>query len=226
MMVRFTVVLALYIVVTYFMCGVPYGKIVARCGADIDIQKVGSGNIGTTNVARTLGVGPAALTLALDAGKAFLCCVLVRFVFAHVVFLEDASLMDFDAPFDWIIGVIFLAALCGHIFSPYMRFRGGKGIAVGFGATLGICWQVAIGLLVVWIVMLALTRIVSAASCIAAAALPCLCWLLLDPSPPFIITIVIAALLVIWAHRSNLHRLLRGQEAPFSFHRSNDSKEA
>ncbi len=219
MILRLGIALVLYIAATYFMCGVPFGKLIARFGANIDIQKVGSGNIGTTNVARSLGVGPAAITLALDAGKAFLCCFLARPIMSYVVFGGDSSPLAFGAPYDWVLGLIVLTALSGHVFSPYMRFRGGKGVAVGLGATLGMCWPVALGLLVVWLIVVIPTRIVSAASCAAALALPFLCWFLLSPSMLFTLCMALAGFFVIWAHRSNLQKLIRGEEAPFSFHR-------
>ncbi len=218
-MLRLGITLILYIAATYFMCGVPFGKFIAHLTANIDIQKVGSGNIGTTNVARSLGIGPAAITLALDAGKAFVCCILARPIISYAVFGGDASLLTFGAPYDWVLGLIVLTALSGHVFSPYMRFRGGKGVAVGLGATLGMCWPVALGLLVVWLAVVIPSRIVSAASCAAAVALPFLSWFLLSASIWFILCMALAGLFVIWAHRSNLQKLIRGEEAPFSFHR-------
>lgn len=222
---RLALVLAAYLAVTYLVCGIPFGKIVAGKGAGVDIQKVGSGNIGTTNVARSVGKGAAALTLLLDAGKAYVCCALARPALAALALGGDAGPLAFGGRLDWVLALVFACALCGHVFSPYMRLHGGKGIAAGFGAALGLAWPVALGLLAVWLVVVVPTRIVSAASCAAAASLPLWCYGALHPSGAFLAIVCAGALLVVWAHRSNLRKLARGEEARFAFHRRDDDRE-
>ena len=221
---RLALVLAAYLAVTYLVCGIPFGKIVAGKGAGVDIQKVGSGNIGTTNVARSVGKLAAALTLFLDAGKSFLCCALARPVIGTLVLKADLDALSVGGSFDWVCALVLVAALLGHMYSPYMHFHGGKGIAVGFGGMLAISWPVALGLLVVWLAVVLPTRIVSAASCAAAVSLPVWCVVLERPTLPFVLLMCVGAALVVWAHRSNLGRLVRGEEQRFSFHRKDDDE--
>ena len=103
----------------------------------VDVRTTGSGNIGTTNVARSVGKGAAALTLLLDLGKGLVWMLLSRLVLALVFFGGDAAALDHTTFFGTALTVVFLGCICGHVFSPYLHFHGGKGIAVGFGAATG-----------------------------------------------------------------------------------------
>lgn len=209
--------LAVYLVATYLICGIPFGKIVAK-GSNVDIQSVGSGNIGTTNVGRTLGAPAAGLTLLLDAGKGFVCTALARPIIAAVALGGDAAPLACSAELGWVVALVYLATICGHVFSPYLRFHGGKGIAVGFGGALGFAWQVALGLLLVWLVVCLPTRLVSAASCAADVSLPIWSVVFYHPSWQFVAIMCVITAIVLWAHRTNLVKLARGQEKRFSFH--------
>ncbi len=215
---------ALLTVGAYLVCGIPFGLLVSSAMAGVDVREMGSGNIGTTNVARSVGKGAAALTLLLDLGKGLLWMIVARLVLAFAVFGGDASSLDHGTAFGAALCVVFLGCICGHVFSPYLRFRGGKGIAVGLGAAIGLYWPVAVGLLVVFLVLTLPTRYVSLGSVAAAASLPAWCVVLGFPAAS-IAPIALAAVIVIWSHRENVRRLLGGEERRFSFHKRGEKAE-
>ena len=208
----------------YLVCGVPFGLLVSAAMAGVDVREMGSGNIGTTNVARSVGKGAAALTLLLDLGKGLLWMIVARLVLALAVFGGDLSSLDHTTSFGAALCVVYLGCICGHVFSPYLHFRGGKGIAVGFGAALGLHWPVALGLLAVFLVLTLPTRYVSLGSVAAAASLPVWCLVLGFPAAS-VASITIAAVIVIWSHRENVRRLLNGEEHRFSFHKKGERVE-
>lgn len=216
--------LALYLAATYLICGIPFGKLVASAG-DVDIRSVGSGNIGTTNVGRALGAPAAGITLLLDAGKGFVCTFFARPILAAVALSGDAAPLACDGELGWVMALVYLMCIVGHVFSPYLAFRGGKGIAVGFGGALGFAWPVALGLLLVWALVMAPTRIVSAASCAADVSLPIWSYVFYQPGLPFMAIMCLITAIVLWAHRSNLRKLAHGEEKRFSFHHEPSPKD-
>ena len=203
----------------YLVCGVPFGLLVARAMGHVDVRTTGSGNIGTTNVARSVGKGAAALTLLLDLSKGLVWMLLSRVVLAFAVFGGDFASLDHTTVFGTSLTVVFLACICGHVFSPYLRFHGGKGIAVGFGAALGLYWPIGLGVLALFLVLVIPTRYVSLGSIFAAASLPAWCLVFGFPLVS-IVPVAIAAVVVIWSHRENVPRLVHGEERRFSFHKS------
>lgn len=200
-------------IVSFFICGVPFGFVVAR-SRGLDVRRVGSGNIGATNVGRTLGKKAAGLTLLLDLGKGFVCTFAAPYILSVLTGIEAGAL----APTQHHIALtmVFLSCLLGHIFSPYLDFHGGKGISVGFGAALGLCWPIALGLLAVFIIVVVPFRYVSLASCTAALSMPVFAWFF-GFDMRNVIVMTIASALVIWAHRENIGKLIRGEEKRFSF---------
>lgn len=221
----FEAVTLLLAVGAYLVCGVPFGLLVAAVMGHVDVREVGSGNIGTTNVARSVGKGAAALTLLLDLGKGLVWMVVARFVLAFAFFGGDFYSLDHTTALGAALCVVYLGCICGHVFSPYLHFHGGKGIAVGFGAALGLHWPVALGLLAVFLVLTLPTRYVSLGSVAAAASLPVWCAVLGFP-PVSLVPISVAAVIVIWSHRENVRRLIRGEERHFSFHKKGERVEA
>lgn len=207
------------VVGAYLVCGIPFGLIIARAMGHVDVRTTGSGNIGTTNVARSVGKGAAALTLLLDLGKGLVWMLLSRLVLAFAVFGGDFSALDHTTAFGASLCVVFLGCICGHVFSPYLRFHGGKGIAVGFGAALGLYWPIGIGVLALFLLLVIPTRYVSLGSLLAAASLPVWCAIFGFPVAS-IVPVAIAAVVVIWSHRENVRRLAHGEERRFSFHKS------
>ena len=129
-LVAWTVVFALG---AYSVCGIPFGLIIARSLGHVDVRSTGSGNIGTTNVARSVGKLAAGLTLLCDLGKGLLWMMLSRFMLSLIVFGHHgfAPELDFASEAGISMSVIYLFCVFGHVFSPYLDFHGGKGIAVG-----------------------------------------------------------------------------------------------
>ena len=135
---------AICAVVSFFIGAIPFGLILGRVFNHTDIRKAGSGNIGTTNALRVAGPKVAALTLLLDCLKGAICVVIARPLIASVGYGFPVSIMAPGAAGDWMLGVICLAAVWGHIFSPYLNFHGGKGIAVGLGVILAWYWPIGL----------------------------------------------------------------------------------
>ena len=197
--------------VSYLICGIPFGKILAKRFAHKDLQQEGSGNIGTTNALRVAGPKVAAITLAFDLLKGTVCMVA-----AKQVLLGGA--WDAEVPVDLMVALVALACLYGHIFSPYLHFHGGKGIATGVGILFGFFWPLAIVHLAIFIVLVAITRYVSVGSIVTAAVVPVTVFVAFPHLAPA--AIAVWALLgwsVVWAHRANIGRLRAGTESKLSF---------
>ena len=206
----------------YFLGSIPFGVIIARSHG-IDIRAHGSGNIGATNVGRIVGKWPGRLCFILDMLKGAIPILIAGWL--NETLGRDAAQLTSTQMWLWLS--VALAAVLGHMFSLFLNFTGGKGVATTFGALVAL-WPLmtipTLAALVVWYTTLRITKYVAVASIAAALALP-VCFLLsqvrntssdiiadlLHASPPFIVTALLA-LLVIYAHRSNLHRLRQGEE--------------
>ncbi len=200
--------------IAYLVCGIPFGMLIARSHG-VDVRHTGSGNIGATNVGRSVGAWAAGLTLLLDAGKGWFCTGVASLVFSS--FFAEAKVLAPGQPFDWALTCVYAACVLGHVFSPYLGFHGGKGISVGFGAALGLDPRIAFGLLAVFLVFALPTRFVSLGSSCAAVSLPI--WaIVLGYTPAAVAPMVIVAACVVWAHRENIRKLARHEEKRFSFH--------
>lgn len=221
-LVLWTCVFAL---VAYLVCGIPFGLVIARAAGGVDVRKTGSGNIGMTNVARSVGKGAASATLLCDLGKGLVSMLVARYAIAALALGGDVSSLAHTTLFGASMSVVYMACVFGHVFSPYLGFHGGKGISVGFGAALGLWWPVALGLLVVFIVFAVPSRYVSLGSVSADVSLPIWCFVWGFPLVS-ILPIVAVTLVVLWAHRQNIQKLARGEERKFEFHKSGDSASA
>lgn len=186
---------AIAAVAAAFLLGsVPFGVLFARARG-IDLKKVGSGNIGATNASRALGKKMGALVLLLDTAKAWLPTAAVLWLRLGP---EVAAATGF-------------AAFAGHIYSPWLKLKGGKGVACGLGAFLALA-PVAAGVAVAaCIVVVALTRLGSLGSLVGAAALVPALWWLQQPRAYVIVAAVMLALIV-WRHRENIDRLVHRRE--------------
>ena len=209
---------AVFTVASYAVCGIPFGLLIAKALGHVDVRSTGSGNIGTTNVARSVGKKAAALTLLCDLGKGLVCMLASRFLLAAIVCGGDTGMLDHTVVWGASMSFVYLGCILGHVFSPYLHFHGGKGIAVGFGAALGLWWPVALGLLVVFIVFAVPSRYVSLGSIAAAVSLPFQCLLWGFPGLS-VYPIAVVAAVVVWAHRSNIRKLAAGEERKFAFHK-------
>lgn len=216
-------VLLALLLASYCIAGIPFGLVFSKL-AGVDVREKGSGNIGATNVTRTMGTGMGVLTMLCDIAKGWVCTFFGSAILAQLVFEGDPAPVAPTGAFGWTVACIYLACICGHVFSPYLHFRGGKGIAVGFGAALGFSWPIALGLLVVWALCAVPSRYVSAGSTCAAVCLPFLAFFIYYPASfAFVAPFVLVAVIVVWAHRENLGRLRAGTERPFSFKREDEA---
>ena len=172
---------------------VPFGLLLTRAAGLGDIRQIGSGNIGATNVLRTGNKALAAAVLALDAAKG-----------AAAVLLAAALL---GGPFAPIAG---FGAVLGHCFTPWLGFRGGKGVATGLGMVLALSWPAGLGTAAVWLLGAFATRISSAGALLACAAAPLLVWAAAGASPAR--ATAAAVLIIVVRHEANIRRLLAGTE--------------
>jgi len=178
----------------YLFGAIPAGAWVARYYG-VDIQKVGSGNTGATNILRTLGAGPALVVAAFDVLKGGIAVWLAR-----LVGIEG-----------YLLGGVALAAVLGHNYSVFLRFTGGKGVATSFGTLLFLDPLLALLTFPVGVATMGLTRFVSAGSMIGALTAAVVAVALGRPMWE-ILTVVLLAGLVFWTHRENIKRLQAGNE--------------
>jgi acyl phosphate:glycerol-3-phosphate acyltransferase len=186
------------IVLAYLLGSLSFGLLIARMYGGADLRRRGSGNIGATNVARTLGKTAGILTLLGDGAKG-----LVAVLLAQV--WGQASILP---------AVVACAAVLGHMFPLYHGFRGGKGVATALGVLLPTLPLPLLGGLLVWLVVMTIWRYVSVGSILAALVVPLLAVLWSYPWS-LVLAAVLIALLVLYKHRDNVHRLRQGSEAKF-----------
>lgn len=185
----------LAIIVGYLLGSIPFGFLIARVKG-VDIRKVGSGNIGFTNVLRNCGVVPGIFTFILDVLKGFL----PAYIFSHV----GASIQ--------LCGVIAGAsAMLGHIFSAWLKFKGGKGVATGLGVFLALAPQAILIAAASWGIAIAITRIVSVGSITSGVVLPVASFILYGNIPVSYFALF-AGLISIFKHKQNIKRLIAGKE--------------
>lgn len=196
----------LLLLTAYLLGSIPTGYLAGRLLKGIDIREQGSGSTGATNVLRTLGKGPAALVLLIDALKGVAAIALVNGYYALV---ETPAIPATWHP--WLVAAAAFAALLGHSKSIWINFTGGKSVATGLGVLLAMCWPVGLGTLGVFAVVLALLRIVSLSSISGAIAVPVLMIIMGQPLP-YQLFAGTAGLYVIWRHRSNIQRIFAGTE--------------
>jgi glycerol-3-phosphate acyltransferase PlsY len=199
-MTAFLIVAAL----SYSLGSIPFGYILLRIFRGEDVRQTGSGNIGATNVARTspaLGV----LTLVLDALKGLAAVLLARAI------LPEPS---------WLAGVAAVFAVLGHMFSIWLKFRGGKGVATGLGSFLVIAPKAVLATVCVFLVLVLAFRYVSLASIAAVGLFPVLACFLDGCNPPRLAVMGTASILIIARHHENIRRLLTGTESRFQLRHS------
>lgn len=181
-----------------FLSGsIPFGLLLVKLAGKGDVRAHGSGNIGATNVSRVGGKALGIVTLLLDIAKGFL----------PVFLAKQAGLGEAN------LSLLALAAVLGHVFTPWLRFQGGKGVATALGVALAFRAAMVVPALGVFVVLLLLFRYVSLGSVTAALALPAvLLWK--GAAPPVLLTWAGISLLVIGKHHENIRRLLKGTESP------------
>ena len=198
------------LVFAYLLGAIPFGVIAARMRG-IDITKVGSGNIGATNVKRALGPKVAYSVFALDVLKGALPAALSRVVLHDAVWQFDSQ------TFAFLVGV---AAVLGHCFSPFLGFKGGKGVSTTLGAVAGAAPIVAAIGFVEFIVVVSIFRYVSLASLVCVWTTLASVLVVPGQSRQLLPLFVVVSLFITWKHRANIMRLCAGTEPKFSFGKS------
>jgi glycerol-3-phosphate acyltransferase PlsY len=207
---------ATVIILAYLLGSIPFGYLIVRARSGADIRETGSGGTGATNVSRRAGKGAGVLTLLLDACKGTAAILLARFILGLPVFSGAAS----DSSALWVAAAAILVVI-GHMFPVWLGFRGGKGVATGVGVFLVLA-PLALGAAgVIFLLIIVATRYVSLGSIVAASIIPLFIWLQhglissVDDFWPTLLAATLIAILIIFAHRGNIQRLLRGTESKF-----------
>ena len=219
---------ALVIIIAYLLGSIPFGYLIVRVTEGGDIRATGSGGTGATNVSRRAGISAGVVTLVLDAWKGAAAVVVAGWILdvpllyeytgPPLDILENGGLSFHQAY--WCLWGAAIAAIIGHMFPVWLGFRGGKGVATGVGVFLVLAQGTVAFAGLIFILVVLVTRYVSLGSIIAAVTIPLSILLrnLISPSlefAPMITASTVVALLIIFAHRTNIGRLIRGNESKF-----------
>ena len=185
--------LPLALLLGYLLGSIPFGLVLTKFAGTQDLRSIGSGSIGTTNVLRTGRKDLAAATLAGDLLKGTIAVILAGY---------------FGGPNAAMLAA--LGAFLGHLFPVWLKFRGGKGVAVYIGALLGLFWPAALLFCGVWLVVAAASRYSSLSALVASVVTPIFLWWLGQPALALLFAVL--TLLVFYVHRANINRLLAGTE--------------
>ncbi|MEQ1901752.1 MAG: glycerol-3-phosphate 1-O-acyltransferase PlsY [Devosia sp.] len=192
------------IVAGYVLGSIPFGLLITQAAGLGDVRKIGSGNIGATNVLRTGRRGLAAATLLLDGAKGAVAVLIVRaFVVGHAV-------PTIESEGGWILCAAGFAAFLGHVFPVWLGFRGGKGVATFIGVMLGLSWPVGVIFVAVWLVIAFAQRYSSLSALTAAATAPIFGYVV--DGGRLAAVAAVMALLIFYNHRKNIGRLLNNTE--------------
>ena len=192
----------LLLVVAYLIGGIPFGYIIVRLTTGRDVRSMGSGNIGATNVLRTTGRTVAVITLLLDIAKGFLAVWLMS------RFTEDSPLWTSAAA---------LAVMAGHAYPIFLKFKGGKAVASFIGAFFYLTPVPLFAVLLVFVIVVAVTRYISLGSIIACGTFPFAVWLILHPPAPVVVAALVAGAFIVIRHKANIERIRAGNENVFRF---------
>lgn len=199
-------------IIAYLLGAIPFGLIIGKKMANTDVRKLGSGNIGATNVFRTLGWKLGLLTAVLDLAKAAISVLLGMWIIGSDPFIVAG--LDIHMQFAQALAA--LAVMAGHNWSVYIGFKGGKGVATFIGGLLVINWYVALIGVAIGIIVILVTRYVSLGSMICAVVIFCalmLATIIAGISPVYPVYGLVAAVLIIFQHRTNIARLQSGTES-------------
>ena len=191
------------VIIAYLLGSIPFGYLIVRKKIGADIRETGSGGTGATNVSRRAGRAAGVLTLLLDAAKGSVALLVAKAVSGD----------------EWVMAVVAIAVLVGHIFPVWLGFRGGKGVATGVGVFAVLAPVALLCAGVIFVAIVALTRYVSLGSITAAVLIPVFVWLQsvfvvpVFDLRPLLTAAVVGAALIVFAHRGNIQRLASGTES-------------
>lgn len=188
------IILFFFIITGYLLGSIPFGYIIAK-KKNIDITKQGSGNIGATNVSRSLGPKYALLVAVLDILKALLPMYIASYYISN----------------DWYMLFVIIAPMIGHIFPIWLNFKGGKAVSTVFAAIFYIAGWKALPFLVIWAIMLKLIKIMSLTNLIIILFVPIWFWIETH-SLPYLYLGLFCVIMIYWTHRENIKRLIEGNE--------------
>lgn len=201
--------LILILILAYLLGSIPFGYLIVRAKEGADVRETGSGGTGATNVTRKAGKFAGIITLLLDAAKGAAAVLLARW------------LLTPDFGVNYFAAAAAILALLGHIFPVWLGFRGGKGVATGVGIFLCLAPLALVCSALIFILIVAATRYVSLGSIVSTAAFPLFLWLqslFMKPAAnlaPLMTTAIVGGALIIYMHRANIGRLMRGAESKF-----------
>lgn len=190
------------VLLAYIIGSFPTSYVMARIFKGIDIMQVGSKNAGATNVLRSVGKVPALITLVIDILKGVVAVTLVAHYFYR---------FDIDLQYDAYRGIMAVAVVCGHIWSIFLKFKGGKGVATTLGVAIALTPFALIPAAIIWFLVFYVTSFVSLASIMALLLFPAIACILKYPLYIILSSVVICSI-SIYKHRENITRLVRGQE--------------
>ena len=199
-------------IIAYLIGSVNFSVILSKKMAGFDVREKGSGNAGTTNMLRSVGKKAAALTLICDVLKGVVAILIAMFI-GWAFKIENQSLL---------VQIAGIAVVLGHTFPIFFGFKGGKGVATSLGILIMSNWQIGLICLVFGVLLIALTRMVSLGSCAAAVLFPVLTLFITDnyivsQGSGYLIYSIILAIIVLFNHRSNIKRIMAGNENRISF---------
>lgn len=195
-------------IISYLLGSIPFGLIISH-SRGIDIQKVGSCNIGATNVFRSVGKSWGLLTFILDVLKGFIAAYLIAGTAGHALSAEHLTALSL---------LYACLAVAGHNWSIFLRFKGGKGVATTVGAILGVAPLMVVLGFIVWIIIFLTTRYVSLASILTAFFIAAFSWYTKQQGELLLPSVLTAlAILIIWRHKANIGRLISKTENRFDF---------
>ena len=212
-----TLAIALCSLAAYLLGAIPFGYVISRARG-VDIRQRGSGNIGATNVFRSVGKTWGVLTFICDFLKGFVAAFFFPLAAVHLAPSANPEILRVLCAF---------MAVAGHNWPVFLGFRGGKGVATSAGALLGIAWLAVLIGLGLWLAVFLLSRYVSVASMLTAAAIAGVSWPLyarhglLTP-----IALTLLSIVIVWRHSGNIQRLLKGTEHRFEFRKKSPQSEA
>lgn len=211
---------AVALLAAFFLGSIPCGVLVGKVVYGIDPRDSGSHSIGATNVNRTMGTKAGVGVMLLDMLKGVVGVGVARIIAVFALGWAAGS-VEFDA---LVYGAVFFG-IAGHIYSPWLGFKGGKGISTGFGTLITADWRIGVGIGVVFLIVAIVTRIVSVGSMMAAVSVAVWAVVFHWGSLPCFVFCLLVSVMVVYAHRANIKRLIAGEEPKFSTKKSADHKE-